>query len=118
MGIVSTIAGPRRFKVHVHGNAEHSGATPMGMRSDALAAAAEIILEVEEIGKSEAMHQSVATVGVITNHPNALNVIPGEVELGIDMRGIDVASLDRMEAHLREAPPQVLPRENLRHPAD
>lgn len=90
VGIVSTIAGPRRFKVHVHGNAEHSGATPMGMRSDALAAAAEIILEVEEIGKSEAMHQSVATVGVVTNHPNALNVIPGEVELGIDMRGIDV----------------------------
>ena len=103
VGIVSTIAGPRRFKVHVHGNAEHSGATPMGMRSDALAAAAEIILEVEEIGKSEAMHQSVATVGVVTNHPNALNVIPGEVELGIDMRGIDVASLDRMEARLKAA---------------
>ena len=99
----STIAGPRRFRVHVHGNAEHSGATPMGMRTDALAAAAEIILEVEEIGKSEAMHQSVATVGVIVNHPNALNVIPGEVELGVDMRGIDVASLDRMEARLKAA---------------
>ena len=103
VGIVSTIAGPRRFKVHVHGSAEHSGATPMGMRADALAAAAEIILEIEEIGKSEAMYQSVATVGVVTNHPNALNVIPGEVELGVDMRGISTDSLDRMEARLKAA---------------
>ena len=101
VGIVQTIAGPRRFNIHIHGNAEHSGATPMGMRTDALCAAAEIILEIEEIGKSESMYQSVATVGVITNHPNALNVIPGEVELGVDMRGIDSASLDRMEARLK-----------------
>ena len=101
VGIVQTIAGPRRFNIHIHGNAEHSGATPMGMRTDALCAAAEIILEIEEIGKSESMYQSVATVGVITNHPNALNVIPGEVELGVDMRGIDPASLDRMEARLK-----------------
>ena len=115
VGIVSTIAGPRRFKVHVHGSAEHSGATPMGMRSDALAAAAEIILEVEEIGKSEAMHQSVATVGVVTNHPNALNVIPGEVELGIDMRGIDVASLDRMEARLKAACTRICEKRRLKY---
>ena len=101
VGIVQTIAGPRRFNIHIHGNAEHSGATPMGMRTDALCAAAEIILEIEEIGKSESMYHSVATVGVITNHPNALNDIPGEVELGVDMRGIDPASLDRMEARLK-----------------
>ncbi len=115
VGIVSTIAGPRRFKVHVHGNAEHSGATPMGMRSDALAAAAEIILEIEEIGKSEAMYQSVATVGVITNHPNALNVIPGEVELGVDMRGIDSASLDRMEARLKAACTRICEKRRLKY---
>lgn len=101
VGIVTTIAGPRRFKIHIHGSAEHSGATPMGMRSDALCAAAELILEIEEIGKSEAIYQSVATVGVITNKPNALNVIPGEVQLGVDMRGIDPGSLDRMEARLK-----------------
>ncbi len=115
VGIVSTIAGPRRFKVHVHGSAEHSGATPMGMRSDALAAAAEIILEIEEIGKSEAMYQSVATVGVITNHPNALNVIPGEVELGVDMRGIDSASLDRMEARLKAACTRICEKRRLKY---
>ena len=103
VGIVQTIAGPRRFLIHVHGNAEHSGATPMRMRTDALCAAAEIILEVEEIAQSEAMYQSVATVGTIQNQPNALNVIPGEVSLGVDMRGIDISSLDRMEARLKLA---------------
>lgn len=103
IGIVQTIAGPRRFLIHIKGNAEHSGATPMGMRTDALCAAAEIILEVEEIGKSESMYQSVATVGTVKVGPNALNVIPGEVTLGVDMRGIDSGSLDRMEARLKSA---------------
>lgn len=103
IGIVQTIAGPRRFLIHIKGNAEHSGATPMGMRTDALCAAAEIILEVEEIGKSESMYQSVATVGTVKVGPNALNVIPGEVTLGVDMRGIDSGSLDRMESRLKSA---------------
>lgn len=103
IGIVQTIAGPRRFLIHIKGNAEHSGATPMGMRTDALCAAAEIILEVEEIGKSESLYQSVATVGTVKVGPNALNVIPGEVTLGVDMRGIDSGSLDRMESRLKSA---------------
>ena len=103
VGIVQTIAGPRRFLIHIKGNAEHSGATPMGMRTDALCAAAELILEVEEIGKSESIYQSVATVGTVKVAPNALNVIPGEVTLGVDMRGIDSGSLDRMETRLKSA---------------
>lgn len=103
IGVVQTIAGPRRFQIHIHGCAEHSGATPMGMRADALCAAAEIILEIEETGRSESIHQSVATVGTIRNLPNALNVIPGEVELGVDMRGIDTESLDRMEHRIKES---------------
>lgn len=102
VGIVQTIAGPRRFRVHIHGMAEHSGATPMEMRSDALCAAAEIILEIEEIGREESRFRSVATVGTVQNLPNALNVIPGEVQLGVDMRGVDIASLDRMESRLRQ----------------
>lgn len=103
IGVVRTIVGPRRFQIHIHGCAEHSGATPMGMRADALCAAAEIILEIESIGKSESVHQSVATVGTIGNLPNALNVIPGEVEMGVDMRGIDPESLDRMEQQIKES---------------
>ena len=103
VGIVQTIAGPRRFTIHVHGTAEHSGATPMGMRSDALCAAAEIILEVEQIARDESIYQSVATVGVVRNTPNAMNVIPGEVELGLDIRGVDISSLDRIENRVKNA---------------
>ena len=103
VGIVQTIAGPRRFKLYLRGMAEHSGATPMGMRCDAMCAASEIILELELIGNREAGYQSVATVGVVNNHPNALYVIPGEVELGVDIRGIEVSSLDRIEREMRES---------------
>ena len=103
VGIVGTIAGPVRYRVYLRGMAEHSGATPMDMRSDALCAAAEIILEMEKIGKWESAYESVATVGVVQNHPNVLNVIPGRVELGVDMRGIDQDSLDRMERAFKAA---------------
>ena len=82
--------------------AEHSGATPMGMRCDAMCAASEIILELERIGNREAVYQSVATVGVVNNHPYALNVIPGEVELGVDIRGIEVCTDARIYRHPRE----------------
>jgi len=103
VGIVTNIAGPRRFNVHIHGEAEHSGATPMNMRSDALCAAAEFIIEVERIGKDESHRSSVATVGVINARPNVLNVTPGEVTLGVDLRGIDEDSLELMEKRMREA---------------
>ena len=103
VGIVQTIAGPRRFSIHILGTAEHSGATPMGMRTDALCAAAEIILEVEQIARDESIYQSVATVGVIRNTPNAMNVVPGEVEMGLDIRGVDISSLDRIESRVRTA---------------
>lgn len=103
VGIVQTIAGPRRFSIHILGTAEHSGATPMTMRNDALCAAAEIILEVEQIARDESIYQSVATVGVIRNTPNAMNVVPGEVEMGLDIRGVDISSLDRIESRVRTA---------------
>lgn len=103
VGIVTTIAGPRRFKLYIQGKAEHSGATPMIMRNDALCAAAELILEIERIGMSESIRNSVATVGVITNLPNALNVIPGEVQLQVDTRGVENESLDEMDQRIKQA---------------
>lgn len=113
IGVVTNIAGPKRFRITMIGLAEHSGATPMGMRSDALAASAEVILEVEKIGQREAIYHSVATVGVVDVLPNALNVIPGEVKLGIDIRGIDTESLDRMEIDIRDACRKVCKQRNL-----
>lgn len=114
VGVVSTIAGPRRWKLRLTGLAEHSGATPMSMRQDALCAAAEIILAVEQIGQREAaLCESVATVGVIQNTPNALNVVPGAAELGIDLRGSSTESLSRMERDTLAAARTICARRNI-----
>jgi len=93
IGIVSSIAGNTRFKVNIEGMAEHSGATPMDIRKDALCDAAEIILGIERIGREE---NTAATVGVIENHPNSLNVIPGKVELVVDIRDNDNENIERI----------------------
>lgn len=103
VGIVEAIAGPRRFRIVIDGQADHSGATPMEMRSDALCAAADLILAVEKTAESESRFRSVATVGIIKCSPNVMNVIPGWVELGVDTRGIYPGSIDRMEQRLRIA---------------
>ena len=114
VGVVSTIAGPRRWKLQLKGLAEHSGATPMSMRQDALCAASEIVLAVERIGQREAeLAESVATVGVIQNTPNALNVVPGAAELGVDLRGSQMDSLDRMERDVLEAAREICDRRRI-----
>jgi N-carbamoyl-L-amino-acid hydrolase len=103
IGLVSTIAGPRRFNLYIQGTAEHSGATPMSMRRDALCAAAELILEIERIGLAESVQNSVATAAVINASPNVINVIPGEVRLQVDIRGVKETSLDEMERRIMAA---------------
>ncbi len=61
----------------------------MGMRKDALCAAAEIVTELEKDANEEAVNSTVGTIGYIANSPNAFNVIPGSVKMGIDIRGIN-----------------------------
>ncbi len=101
LGIVGVIAGPRRFSIHIEGMADHSGATPMGLRQDALCAAAQTILAVERIGREKAQDNAVATVGAIYSHPNVINSVPGHVELRTEFRAIRETDLDKMEAMLR-----------------
>jgi allantoate deiminase len=84
VGIVTAIAGQSRFRVTFTGRAGHAGTTPMRLRRDALCAAAEFILEVEE--HAERTIGLVATVGQIQAEPNASNVIPGKVILTLDVR--------------------------------
>jgi N-carbamoyl-L-amino-acid hydrolase len=103
IGIVTTIAGPRRFNLYLQGRAEHSGTTPMTMRKDALCAAAELILEIERIGLEESSRHSMATTAVVQNIPNAINVIPGEVRLQVDVRGIEIPSIDEIERRIKQA---------------
>ncbi len=83
-GVVPAIAGQTRARVAFMGRAGHAGTTPMDFRRDALAGAAEFILVVEALAK--ARPPLVATVGRITSHPGAANVIAGEAGLSLDLR--------------------------------
>lgn len=87
LGIVHSIAGSTRVLIRLRGRADHSGATPMWLRSDALAGASEIVLDVER--RASLRSTSVATVGRLQVRPGALTTIPGEVELTIDSRDLD-----------------------------
>lgn len=95
IGIVRNIAAPTRFKLHLQGMADHSGATPMGMRRDALVAAAKLILAVNEAAEDEKEHGTVGTVGVVEVEPGSINVVPGAVTLWVDVRGVEPASIKR-----------------------
>ncbi len=103
LGIVHNIAAPTRFKIHIKGVADHSGATPMGMRRDALVSAAKLILAVNEAATEEKANGTVGTVGVVDIDPGSINVVPGAVTLWVDVRGVDVASIERTLAAIREA---------------
>src|SRR3984957_17396343 len=78
------INGATRFEVGVDGVAGHAGATPMSLRRDALTAAAEMMLAIEERARREP--DLVATVGRLEAWPGAANVIPGHVQFSIDIR--------------------------------
>ena len=84
VGVVSAIAGQSRFKLTWTGKAGHAGTTPMALRRDALAGAAEFIAGIESI--AQRAPGLVATVGALTVSPGAANVIPGEVIHTLDVR--------------------------------
>ena len=96
LGIVNCVAAPVRMWVKFTGNQDHSGATPMDLRKDSLVGAAELIVSLEKFGKDELANASVATTGIVQNTPNVFNVVPGETVLGLDIRGIDKASRERI----------------------
>jgi allantoate deiminase len=84
VGVVSAIAGQSRFKLTWTGRAGHAGTTPMALRRDALAGAAEFVTGIETLARRTS--GLVATVGVLTVESGAGNVIPGEVVHTLDVR--------------------------------
>jgi len=92
-GIVSAIAGGRRYAVVVSGEANHAGATPMPQRKDALAGAAEMIRKLETLAVRIG-DPLVATVGRLDAKPNAPNVVPGQVTFTVDARHVDEEALE------------------------
>lgn len=86
LGVVTAINGARRLNCQFVGEAGHAGTVPMTHRKDALAAAAEWVVYIEQT-TPEQSHDLVATVGTLQCSPGAVNVIPGEVALTLDIRG-------------------------------
>ncbi|NJO20064.1 MAG: Zn-dependent hydrolase, partial [Spirulinaceae cyanobacterium RM2_2_10] len=99
IGVVEGIVGQRRYAIAVEGSANHAGTTPMYLRRDALVAAAEVVLAVNQIGNTPG--QQVATVGQLQVTPNAANVIPGQVEMSLDIRDLSGRHIDSLVEQLR-----------------
>lgn len=104
VGVVTGIAGASRASIVFTGMAGHAGTVPMALRRDALAAAAEFVLGVERIANE--VEHLVGTVGQVSVLPGASNVIPGRVELTLDVRHqsavIREAAVGRMRDVLAE----------------
>ncbi|WP_369699604.1 allantoate amidohydrolase [Nesterenkonia sp. Act20] len=83
LGLVSSIAGARRFRLAILGEARHAGGTPYERRRDALVGAAQAVLDVERIGRERGV---IATVGQLETRPGAVNVVPGEADFSLDLR--------------------------------
>ena len=89
LGTVSSINGSTRYAIDLIGTASHAGTTPMPMRHDAAAAAAELILYVEQRARADAKSPegpSVGTVGMLHVPQGSINVIPGRCQLTLDLR--------------------------------
>ena len=96
LGYVTSIAGARRFRLTVHGEARHAGGTPYARRRDALVGASEAVTAIERLARASGEDGCIATVGRFVVHPGAVNVIPGRVELSLDLRAATDAARDAM----------------------
>ncbi|MFM1987480.1 MAG: hypothetical protein RJA99_437 [Pseudomonadota bacterium] len=102
IGVVESALGQRWFDVVVEGQDAHAGPTPIEMRRDALLAASRLVQAVREVAASHP-HYARGTVGRLIVSPNSRNVIPGRVELSIDLRNADAPTLDAMADAVRAA---------------
>lgn len=100
IGVVTGIAAPIRGIVRINGQADHSGATAMHYRHDALLGGAELSLAIEQAA-IKAKHSTVATVGNLSAKPGVMNVVPGYCELLVDIRGTNTEARDSVLAVLQ-----------------
>jgi allantoate deiminase len=97
IGVVTSIVGLRGYRVHLYGQANHAGTTPMSLRRDALAGAARVVLELREFAHSRP--DATANIGKIAVEPGGANVVPGVADFTIDVRAATpdaVEELDRV----------------------
>ena len=95
IGVVEGIVGIAHWEVTVEGFANHAGTTPMNMRQDALLASSKFIIAVNEVVTAVKGNQ-VGTIGKIAETPNAYNVIPGKVVLGLELRDLSSEKIEML----------------------
>jgi N-carbamoyl-L-amino-acid hydrolase len=96
LGIVTKIAAPASLRVLIEGSGGHAGGVLMPDRRDALCAAAELILAIENAACSSGAVDTVATVGICDVFPGAVNGIPSRVRLSVDVRDTDLQRRDNL----------------------
>ena len=89
IGMVTEIAAPASFLITLEGRGGHAGGTLMPGRRDALCAASEVILAIEQLAANSGAIDTVGTVGTCEVYPGAINSIPSRVKLGVDLRDIN-----------------------------
>ena len=112
LAVVSSIASARRFQLTVEGEARHAGGTPYDMRHDALLGASEAALAVERICRAE--HHIIGTVGQLEAYPGAVNIVPGEARLSLDLRGEFDGTRDRVWLEIEHELDDIMGRRGLR----
>lgn len=101
VGVVEGIVAIDRHMIEVEGKAGHAGTTPMRLRDDALVKAAGIITAVNRAVRSLGA-DIVGTIGEMKVHPGAFNIIPGRVEMTLDLRSMNKSLLKTARGKIRE----------------
>jgi ureidoglycolate amidohydrolase len=103
LGVVTSIAAPASLIISIEGSGGHAGGVLMSARHDALCAAAQLILAIENAALTSGAIDTVATVGICEVFPGAVNSIPSRVRLSADIRDTDLERRDRVMQKMESA---------------
>jgi ureidoglycolate amidohydrolase len=103
LGIVTSIAAPASLRISIEGSGGHAGGVLMPDRRDALCAAAELVLLIENMARATGAIDTVATVGICEVFPGAINSIPSRVRLSVDIRDTNLKRRDGVMQKLESA---------------
>jgi len=107
LGIVTKITAPASARISIEGSGGHAGGVLMAERHDALCAASELILAIENAARTSSSIDTVATVGMCDVFPGAVNSIPSLVHISADVRDTDLARRDGVMCALETAAKQI-----------
>jgi len=103
LGVVTKIAAPASLRISIEGSGGHAGSVLMPDRKDALCAAAELILAIEQLARNSGAVDTVATVGICEVFPGAINSIPSLVRVSADVRDTSLPQRDAVLRGIEEA---------------